>query len=69
VPSEALTVLRFFKQVKQVTWHGKGDYFATTLTDGANRSVIIHQLSKWRSQLPFSKSKGLVQTILFHPIR
>jgi ribosome biogenesis protein ERB1 len=64
-----LVVLKFFKQVKQVTWHGKGDYFATVLTDAQNRSVLVHQLSKWRSQVPFSKSKGLVQCVLFHPIR
>lgn len=27
----------------------------------------IHQLSKHRTQNPFSKSKGLVQQVLFHP--
>ena len=53
----------------QVTWHGKGDYFATTLSDALNRSVLIHQLSRWRSQVPFSKAKGLVQAVLFHPVR
>merc|ERR1712200_205424 len=26
-------------------------------------------LSKWRSQVPFSKSKGQVQCVLFHPVR
>merc|ERR1712059_96882 len=56
-------------RVKQVTWHAKGDYFATVMPDGANRSVLIHQLSKWRSQVPFSKSKGQVQCVLFHPVR
>jgi len=67
--SGALVILKFFKPVKQITFHGRGDYFATTLQDGQNRSVLIHQLSKWRSQVPFSKSKGLVQCVLFHPIR
>ena len=47
----------------------QGDYFAVVLPEGANRSVVIHQLSKWRSQVPFSKSKGQVQCLLFHPIR
>ena len=61
IPPEALVVLKFFKAVKQIEWHVKGDYFATVLPDGANRSVLIHQLSKRRSQIPFSKSKGLVQ--------
>ena len=69
VPSEALVVLNVFKQVKQVTWHAKGDYFATVCPEGLNRSVLIHQLSKRRSQIPFSKAKGLVQCVMFHPIR
>jgi len=64
-----LLILTHFKQVKQVTWHAKGDYFASVLPEGDNRSVIIHQLSRRRSQLPFSKSKGLVQCTLFHPVR
>ncbi|XP_053989098.1 ribosome biogenesis protein BOP1 homolog [Hylaeus volcanicus] len=62
-------ILNHFKQVKQVTWHGKGDYFATVMPDGQNRSVLINQLSKRRSQLPFTRSKGLIQCVLFHPIR
>lgn len=62
-------VLHHFKDVKQVTWHGKGDYFATVMPEGANRSVLIHQLSKRKSQIPFSKSKGLIQAVLFHPIK
>ncbi|XP_042201566.1 ribosome biogenesis protein bop1 [Callorhinchus milii] len=57
------------KSVKQVTWHGKGDYFATVIPDNGNAQVLIHQLSKRRSQNPFRKNKGLVQCVLFHPIR
>ncbi len=62
-------ILTHFKSVKQVTWHNKGDYFSTVMPEGDNRSVLIHQLSRRRSQLPFSKSKGLVQCTLFHPLR
>ncbi|XP_031828443.1 ribosome biogenesis protein BOP1 homolog [Nomia melanderi] len=62
-------ILNHFKIVKQVTWHGKGDYFATVMPDGQNRSVLINQLSKRRSQLPFTKAKGLIQCVLFHSIR
>lgn len=61
--------LQHFKTVTQVTWHGRGDYFATVMPDGQNRSVLINQLSRRRSQLPFTKSKGLVQCVLFHPVR
>ncbi|KFB50623.1 hypothetical protein ZHAS_00018947 [Anopheles sinensis] len=62
-------VITHFRDVKQVTWHGRGDYFASVMPDAANRSVLIHQLSKRRSQLPFSKSKGLIQCVLFHPVK
>eukprot|EP00092_Neocalanus_flemingeri_P039133 GFUD01042595.1.p1 GENE.GFUD01042595.1~~GFUD01042595.1.p1 ORF type:complete len:738 (-),score=267.34 GFUD01042595.1:106-2319(-) len=68
-PPGTLVMVTHFKAVKQVTWHAKGDYFATVLPEGENRSVFIHQLSKWRSQVPFSKAKGQVQCVLFHPVR
>ncbi|EFA05408.1 ribosome biogenesis protein BOP1 homolog [Tribolium castaneum] len=61
--------LKHFKEVAQVTWHGKGDYFATVMPDGLNRSVLISQISRRRSQIPFTKSKGLVQCVLFHPTK
>ncbi|KAJ8936837.1 hypothetical protein NQ314_012153 [Rhamnusium bicolor] len=62
-------ILKHFKEVSQVTWHGRGDYFATVMPDGQNRSVLISQISKRRSQLPFTKAKGLVQCVLFHPTK
>ena len=60
--------LVFLKGLKQVTWHGKGDYFATVMPDGSivimalwelffysllggHASVLIHQLSKRKSQV------------------
>ncbi|XP_038068232.1 ribosome biogenesis protein bop1-like [Patiria miniata] len=61
--------LKHFKPTKQIAWHGKGDYFGTVVPDGGHSSVLIHQLSKRRSQTPFKKSKGLVQAISFHPSR
>lgn len=61
--------LNHFKEVTQVTWHGKGDYFASVMPDGQNRSVLISQISRRRSQLPFTKAKGLVQCVLFHPTK
>ncbi|KAL1501047.1 hypothetical protein ABEB36_006449 [Hypothenemus hampei] len=61
--------LNHFKMVSQVTWHGKGDYFGSVMPEGQSRSVLISQISKRKSQLPFTKSKGLVQRILFHPTK
>lgn len=62
-------VIKHRHEVKQVTWHAKGDYFAAVIPNGGNRSVIIHQLSKKRSQIPFSKSNGIIKCVLFHPTR
>ncbi|CAO1615846.1 unnamed protein product [Jaminaea pallidilutea] len=64
------THITFTGTPKQVTWHAKGDYFATVASDGgAQSSVLIHQLSRQRSQAPFRKaSKGSsVQKVAFHP--
>nr|NVI69929.1 putative ribosome biogenesis protein BOP1 homolog [Cucujiformia] len=62
-------ILTHFKEVSQVTWHGRGDYFASVMPDGQNRSVLISQISQRRSQLPLTKSKGLIQCVLFHPTK
>ncbi|KAE8234418.1 hypothetical protein CF326_g545 [Tilletia indica] len=58
---------------KQVVWHAKGDYFATVSPEsGSSLSVLVHQLSKHRSQAPFRRAaaKGAsVQRVAFHPLR
>ncbi|CAL1539984.1 unnamed protein product [Lymnaea stagnalis] len=57
------------KDVVQFTWHTKGDYFATVQQDGSkSQAVLIHQLSRRQTQAPFSKPKGLVQRVIFHPV-
>uniref|UniRef100_UPI001EAEB52E ribosome biogenesis protein bop1-like n=1 Tax=Oncorhynchus gorbuscha TaxID=8017 RepID=UPI001EAEB52E len=49
------------KAVKQVVWHGKGDYLSSIMPDNSsNLQVLIHQVSKRRTQSPFRKNKGLV---------
>lgn len=62
-------VIKHNKVISQITWHGKGDYFATVVPQGGNKSVFVHQMTKRRSQCPFKKAKGLVQRVLFHPTR
>lgn len=54
-------------QVKQVAWHYKGDYISTVCPSGQSACVMIHQLSKKKSQQPFHKNKGEVQCVSFHP--
>jgi ribosome biogenesis protein ERB1 len=62
-------IIQHNKPISQIAWHIKGDYFAIVMPDAGNRSVIIHQLSKERSQIPFSKSNGIIRCVLFHPTR
>ncbi|GFU64545.1 ribosome biogenesis protein bop1 [Trichonephila clavipes] len=62
-------ILSHSKEVKQIVWHAKGDYFATVLNNAGFKSIVIHQLSKFQSQVPFQKLKGIVQSVLFHPLR
>ncbi|KAF6716566.1 Ribosome biogenesis protein bop1 [Oryzias melastigma] len=37
--------------------------------NSSHLQVFIHQLSRRRSQNPFRRNKGLVQSVAFHPIR
>ncbi|GAB1597418.1 ribosome biogenesis protein bop1-B-like [Argonauta hians] len=57
------------QEVNYVSWHAKGDYFTSVMPAAHSMAVIIHQLTKRRSQYPFSKSKGIIQRVLFHPIK
>ncbi|XP_027456481.2 ribosome biogenesis protein BOP1 [Zalophus californianus] len=57
------------KPVTQVTWHGRGDYMAVVLAAAGHTQVLIHQLSRHRSQSPFRRSHGQVQRVAFHPLR
>lgn len=58
-------------QVKFVTFHEKGDYFATVCPETKNQNdvVLIHSLSKGSSQRPFNKSKADISKVLFHPLK
>lgn len=55
--------------VKQITWHRKGDYFATVSPDAKGRALLLHQVTKHQSQRPFRNLKGLVQRVAFHPTK
>ncbi|KAI3438768.1 hypothetical protein D9Q98_001186 [Chlorella vulgaris] len=53
--------------IKHVTWHARGDYFATTAPTGNTQAVLVNQLSKGVTQNPFRKNRGRVVRVLFHP--
>lgn len=62
-------VLRCREVVKHVNWHAKGDYFVSTQPNGGAKAVLVHQLSKHRTQSPFRRSRGIVQNARFHPFK
>lgn len=53
--------------VKVISWHRRGEYFATVSPSGQSTAVAIHTLSKHLTQLPFRRLKGLPQSAVFHP--
>ena len=62
--------MEFTDDVKCAAWHYKGDYIVTlTVNNAESKAVAVHQLSKGKTQHPFKKSPGRVQTVCFHPSR
>eukprot|EP00850_Spirogloea_muscicola_P002471 SM000009S23600 [mRNA] locus=s9:1013105:1019315:+ [translate_table: standard] len=60
------------EDVQSISWHHKGDYFATLAPKDILFNVellLIHQLSKQLTQNPFKKNFGRVESVLFHPSR
>uniref|UniRef100_A0A7S0RRE2 Ribosome biogenesis protein BOP1 homolog n=1 Tax=Chlamydomonas leiostraca TaxID=1034604 RepID=A0A7S0RRE2_9CHLO len=66
--SKGVEIMHRFN-VKYVTWHARGDYFASVAPTGNTQAVLVHQLSKGVSQAPFRKNKGRVTRVLFHPTK
>jgi len=53
---------------EKLVWHNKGDYFATIASHTQTaKQVLVHCLSKSKSQGMFGKSKGIVECVEFHP--
>ncbi|GAU94030.1 hypothetical protein RvY_05878 [Ramazzottius varieornatus] len=57
--------VRHSKKVANLTWHPKGDFFATIMGEGPAGMLIVHQLSKLTSDVPWKKL-GTVTKVLFH---
>ena len=57
------------KTIKMISWHRRGEYFATVSPQGQRHAVAIHTLSKHLTQLPFRQLKGLAQAAHFHPLK
>ena len=57
------------KSAKVISWHRRGEYFATVSPQGQTSAIAIHTLSKHLTQLPFRRLKGLAQSAQFHPLK
>ncbi|GMT28412.1 hypothetical protein PFISCL1PPCAC_19709, partial [Pristionchus fissidentatus] len=57
--------LNMTTDIRQLVWHAKGDYLGTLGNTDVPEAVVIHQLSTAKSQMPFSKKKGLIRSIAF----
>lgn len=55
--------------VKHLSWHARGDYFASVAPTGNTQSVLVHQLSRFVTQNPFRKNRGRVMRVAFHPTK
>lgn len=66
-----LLTLTLKSSPKTLTWHRRGEYFATVCpsTSSTSTAVAIHTLSKHQTQHPFKRLKGIAQTATFHPSR
>ncbi len=54
--------------IKNLTWHNKGDYFSILANNaGGKAQIYIHSLSRLVHQKPFSKIKGIINAVCFHP--
>lgn len=54
--------------IKNLTWHNKGDYFSVLANNSSGKAQIyIHSLSRLVHQKPFSKIKGVINSVCFHP--
>ncbi|KAI9750433.1 MAG: Ribosome biogenesis protein erb1 [Chaenotheca gracillima] len=68
--SSVLVKVTVRSNVKVISWHRRGDYFATTSPAGQSQAVAIHTLSKHLTQLPFRRVRGgAAQAAHFHPSR
>ena len=67
--SGVLVKITLRKAVKVISWHRRGDYFATVSPQGSSSAVAIHTLSKHLTQFPFRKLRGLTQSAQFHPLK
>jgi hypothetical protein len=64
--------MRHHAMVRCVEWHPKGDYLVSVCPEAPVAPVLLHQLSRRRSQFPFTEAglglKGnAVQSAMFHP--
>lgn len=64
-----LVRITFSSNVTDLSWHRRGDYFATVAPQSQRQAVAIHTLSKHFTQVPFRRFRGFAQCVRFHPLK
>jgi len=62
--------IKHARPVAKIVWQSLGDYFATVMTKiagMATNQILIHKLSTRITMAPFTRMKGTVQMVQFHP--
>jgi ribosome biogenesis protein ERB1 len=64
---DVLAVIRHPQPVRRISWHSLGDYLLCVVPKQPSLAVVVHQMSRKRTQAPFKRHKGVVEQALFHP--
>ncbi|EPE06835.1 eukaryotic ribosome biogenesis protein 1 [Ophiostoma piceae UAMH 11346] len=69
VSAGVLLQIRVRSPIESVSWHRRGEHFATVSPSGGRSAVAVHTLSRHVTQVPFRRMPNIPQVARFHPSR
>ncbi|CAK7262782.1 Ribosome bioproteinsis protein erb1 [Sporothrix epigloea] len=67
VSAGVLLQIRVRAPIESVSWHRRGEHFATVSPSGGRSAVAVHTLSRHLTQVPFRRMPNIPQVARFHP--
>ncbi|CAK7566954.1 MAG: Ribosome bioproteinsis protein erb1 [Sporothrix epigloea] len=67
VNAGVLLQIRVRTPIESVSWHRRGEHFATVSPSGGRSAVAVHTLSRHLTQVPFRRMPNIPQVARFHP--
>ncbi|KIH94929.1 ribosome biogenesis protein ERB1 [Sporothrix brasiliensis 5110] len=67
VRAGVLLQIRVRAPIESVSWHRRGEHFATVSPAGGRSAVAVHTLSRHLTQVPFRRMPNIPQAARFHP--